>query len=105
MTIWYDAEMAVKTPFSAEELRTILSDYELGEYLDSPGFEHGADQTNILLITSKGRCAFRYYEKRSVEYVLFEIDLLHFLGSNQYPCPVPIPRRDGSFIGAYKAKP
>lgn len=96
--------MAIKTPFSAEELQAILSEYELGEYMEAHDFKHGADQTNFLLITTKGKYAFRYYEKRSSDYVLFEINLLHFLVSNHYPCPAPIQRHDGKFVGTYKAK-
>jgi len=97
--------MAIKTPFSAQELSDILTGYDLGEYRQAKGFDLGADQTNILLITSQGRYAFRYYEKRLEEYVLFEIDLLHYLVNNFYPCPRPMQRTDGNYIGSYKHKP
>jgi homoserine kinase type II len=97
--------MAVKTAFSAEELRALLAEYDLGDYHTSKDFGYGADQTNILLITSRGNYAFRYYEKRTAEYVLFELELLRFLASVRFPCPEPIRRRDGSFIGAYKDRP
>lgn len=97
--------MAVKTSFSADELRAILSSYELGEYIDSQGFDRGADQTNIQVTTSNGTYAFRYYEKRPEDYVRFEIDLLHFLGDNSYPCPAPIQLRDGNYFGLHKSKP
>jgi homoserine kinase type II len=97
--------MAVKTPFSTEELQVMLADYELGKYIASKGFELGADQTNLLLVTTMGKYAFRYYEKRSLAYVLFEIDLLQFLGCNHFSCPAPLQRRDRSFVGTYKAKP
>lgn len=97
--------MAVKTPFSAEELKDILLHYEIGEYRSHTDFEKGADQTNILLVTSKGKYAFRYYEKRSSEYVSFEIDLLQCLMAGNYPCPAPIKNISGDYMGAYKAKP
>src|SRR6476659_642361 len=96
--------MAVKTEFSADELRTILSSYDLGEYVDSQGFDRGADQTNIRATTSNGAYAFRYYEKRPEDYVRFEIGLLHFLGSKSYPCPAPMQRTDGSYFGLHKGK-
>jgi len=35
--------MAVKTPFSAEELRNIVSGYKVGAYQGFKPFEHGAD--------------------------------------------------------------
>jgi Ser/Thr protein kinase RdoA (MazF antagonist) len=97
--------MAVKTPFSPVELQAILADYDVGDYRGSQGFERGADQTNILLSASKGKYAFRYYEKRPVDYVRFEIDLLHFLGDQSYPCPAPIRRRDGGYFGMRSGKP
>lgn len=105
MTFCYDLHMAVKTPFSPEVLRTILADYDLGEYQHAHGFARGADQTNILIVTSKGKYAFRYYEKRLEDYVRFEIDLLHFLDEQSYPCPAPIHRRDGSCFDIYRGKP
>jgi homoserine kinase type II len=96
--------MAVKTQFSADELRAVLSSYDLGEYVDSQGFDRGADQTNIRIITSQGTYAFRYYEKRPEGYVRFEIGLLHFLGDKSYPCPTPIQRKDGGYFGQHSGK-
>jgi homoserine kinase type II len=97
--------MAVKTLFSEEELKSILSSYDLGDYVSSKGFDRGADQTNIQLITSKGTYAFRYYEKRPEDYVRFEIGLFHVLGTKSYPCPAPIQLRDGNYFGLHKSKP
>jgi homoserine kinase type II len=68
--------MAAKTQFSADELRLLLADYDLGEYVSHKSFEEGTDQTNLLLETSRGKYAFRYYEKRPRNYALFEIDVL-----------------------------
>jgi homoserine kinase type II len=96
--------MAVKTQFSADELRTSISSYDLGEYIDSQSFDRGADQTNIRITTSSGTYAFRYYEKRPEDYVRFEIGLLHFLGSKAYPSPAPIQRKDGSYFGTHNSK-
>jgi len=97
--------MAVKTPFSADHLTSIVSGYDLGVFVGSRGFDCGADQTNIQIATSSGRYAFRYYEKRPEEHVRFEIDLLHFLARRSYPSPAPIPWRDGSYLGTYDGKP
>jgi homoserine kinase type II len=97
--------MTVKTHFSPDEFRAILAEYDVGEFQTSQGFEHGADHTNILLSTSTGKYAFRYYEKRSEDYVRFEIDLLHFLDDRSYPCPAPIQRRDSRYFGLHNDKP
>lgn len=98
--------MVVKTPFSAEELKSILLGYDIGDYQSHKDFEKGADQTNILLTTTKGKYAFRYYEKRPQEYVPFEIDLLQYLAAHDYPCPTPIKNNAGDFMNMYNnAKP
>src|SRR5437868_2489400 len=97
--------MAMKTPFSAEELTALLACYDLGEFRSFEPFEHGEDQTNLLLVTTRDRYAFRYYEKRSADYVSFEIDLLQHLAQLSYPSPAPVPMKSGDFIGEYNEKP
>jgi hypothetical protein len=61
----YNGCMAAKTDFSKRELINILGGYDVGEYKSHRAFEQGADQTNILLETTQGKFAYRYYEKRS----------------------------------------
>ncbi len=97
--------MAVKTSLSSKELASILASYKLGEYRTHQGFEKGSDQTNILLEATTGKYSFRYYEKRSEEYVLFEIDVLKYLAERFYLSPVPIPNKQGKFIGWFNNKP
>jgi homoserine kinase type II len=97
--------MGAKTYFTREELADLLVDYRLGEYLHHHPFEHGGDQTNILVVTTKGKCVFRYYEKRSFDYVLFEIDLLRYLTAHSFPCPAPIKSEHDRYVGVYNGKP
>ncbi|GHO63025.1 hypothetical protein KSC_019170 [Ktedonobacter sp. SOSP1-52] len=103
--IKYNSPMTAKTSFTKEELIRLLADYNLGQYQDHKPFEQGADQTNILVVTTKGKYAFRYYEKRSVNYVLFEIDLLQYLAKHSYPCPAPLKNGQGGYMGMYNHKP
>src|SRR5438874_8701719 len=97
--------MGVKTLFSAADLRAILSQYDLGDLYGFEPFVHGADQTNLKLLTAQGPHAFRYYESRSTAYVLFEIDLLRYLARHGYPCPLPIEDAGGRVVGMYQDKP
>jgi len=97
--------MAVKTPFSKDELVNLLDEYDLGDYEDHKPFDRGGDQTNYLVETTKGKYVFRYYEKRSMDYVLFEMELLHYLTRNSYPCPAPIKNERGEYAGSYREKP
>ena len=97
--------MAVKTTFSKEDFRKILSNYDLGEYKKFKPFKLGAVQTNLLIETTKDKFVFRYYEIRTEKYALFEVNILQYLAKHSYPCPAPIRNTHGGFIGKYKNKP
>lgn len=97
--------MAVKTNFLKNEFIDILSDYNLGKYVNSKPFTSGAVQTNFLLRTKTGKYVFRYYENRSKGSVLFESSLIKYLKDNKYPCPAPLANRNGEFVGIYNKKP
>lgn len=97
--------MAIKTKFSNKELAEIISNYNLGEYRNSEPISKGTVQTNYLLETTIGKYVFRYYENRSIGSVLFEADLISFLNSKSYPCPVIYKNQRGDYVGDYKEKP
>ncbi|GHO84806.1 homoserine kinase [Dictyobacter formicarum] len=97
--------MAVKTTFSAQEFREILSYYNLGEYQGFTPISHGSVQTNFFLQTTQGRFVFRYYENRSIGSVLFESHLIQYLKGQQYPCPALLLNRQGEAVGIYREKP
>ena len=97
--------MVVKTNFTKNDMIKILSNYDLGEYKKSKPFKLGAIQTNLLLETIKDRFVFKYYETRSKEYALFEVEVLQYLNKHSYPCPAPIRNILKGFLGKYKNKP
>ncbi|MBS4198733.1 homoserine kinase [Bacillus sp. FJAT-49732] len=97
--------MANKTNFSEDELKQILSSYDLGNYKDSTPFTSGTVQTNIKVKTTKGQFVFRYYENRSVQSALFETNFLAYLKDHDFPCPKPFLNQYGEFVGIYKQKP
>jgi homoserine kinase len=97
--------MAVKTLLTPQEMARILAGYDLGAYRHADGIGQGTVQTNLLLETTEGRFVFRYYENRSRDSVLFERDLLLYLGERDYPCPAPLPDRRGEYVGLHGGKP
>ncbi len=97
--------MAVKTPFSKQQLIEILSLYTLGVYRDFQPVSKGTVQTNYFLQSTQGAFVFRYYENRSRGSVLFETNLMHYLKHKNYPCSAPLRNRQGSFVGMYREKP
>ena len=97
--------MAVKTIFTDEKLKKIVSDYNIGEFIKSKPFKAGYVQTNILIVTKKGKYVLRYYENRSKESVSFESDLLRFLSEHDYPCAMPIQDNKANVIKIHNKKP
>ena len=95
--------MVVKTEFTKQELVNILKNYNLDLKLSKP-FKRGYVQTNILLKTNKGNYVLRYYEHRSKEYVLFELNILNYFHKHKYPCAMPIKNIQSKFIGKYRGK-
>lgn len=97
--------MAVKTPFSDDDFRSILSQYNLGDYGHSEPLPQGTVQTNYRIHTTQGTFVFRHYENRSEGSVLFESDLLTFLAEHHYPCPAQVKNSRGTCVGLYRRKP
>lgn len=97
--------MAVKTKFTKTDIKNILSKYDLGDFVSFEPIKNGTVQTNILLKTSKNKFVFRYYENRSKNSVLFEVNLIKYLKNRNYPCLTPFRNIHGNFIGIYNKKP
>lgn len=97
--------MSAPISISDADLSTLLSEYELGDYLSSRSFTHGEGQTTALIITSRGGYVLKCYENRSHRHVLFEINLIRSLSEKNYPVPTIIPNRAGESLGRYRGKP
>lgn len=97
--------MAVKTNLTKNDMIKILSNYKLGDFIDFKPITKGTVQTNFLLKTTKGKFVFRYYENRSKDSVLFEVNLIKYLKDKKYPCPALFRNKHGKFVGIYNKKP
>jgi homoserine kinase type II len=97
--------MAVKTHFSAQDFRAILSQYSLGTYLSSAPIAAGTIQTNYFLETTQGKYVFRCYENRTADSARFECLVLAYLKKRHYPSPYPLKNRRGSYVGEAQQKP
>ncbi len=97
--------MAVKTNFKTEDFENIFLNYNLGKLLSIEPCTNGTVQTNYFLTTTSGKYVFRYYENRTKESVLFELEVLNHLIEKNYPCPALFRNKEGQFIGIYKDKP
>ena len=100
-----DEIVAVKTNFSTKEFMKIISEYDLGEFIYAKPINEGTVQTNFLLKTTQVIFVFRYYENRSRDSVLFEINSIKYLRDRNYPCPDLFRNKHGQSIGILKNKP
>lgn len=98
--------MAVYTSVSDEELASFLGAYEIGIPLTFKGIAEGVENSNYYLETDKGRYILTLFEKR-----VDPADLPYFIGLKQhlsekgFPCPSPIPGKDGKALRRLSGRP
>ncbi|HEY2069724.1 MAG TPA: homoserine kinase [Rhizomicrobium sp.] len=97
--------MAVYTEVSFEDLEALLGFYDVGNPLSFKGIAEGVENSNFQLRTDKGAYILTLYEKRVKEEDLpFFLGLMDHLAAKGVPCPLPVPRRDGSLWGHVNGK-
>ena len=98
--------MAVYTQVSDEALAAFLAEYDLGAPLSFKGIAEGVENSNYYLETETGRYILTLFEKR-----VNAADLPYFVGLKQhlaakgFPCPEPIPARDGEALRSLEGRP
>ncbi len=98
--------MAVYTQVSNASLNAFLKDYDLGTATSFKGIAEGVENSNYFLETSKGRYILTLFEKRVHEDDLpFFIGLKKHLADKGFPCPRPIPARDGRALRTLEGRP
>lgn len=97
--------MTQRRSFEAHEITAILALYQCGAYIQHRALTGGSVQTNVLVETTAGLFVLRSYERRAIDAVRFEVELLRHLTQHGYPCPAPIAQTDGTWIGVYNARP
>ncbi len=98
--------MAVYTDVSDDDLETFLEGYDVGELLSFKGIAEGVENTNFMVITSRGTYILTLYEKRvKAEDLPFFIGLMEHLAMRGVACPTPIRARDGSALRTLCGRP
>jgi homoserine kinase type II len=100
-----DEAVAAVSRFTPTSIAHLLADYDLGELRSFRRFTEGGVQTNLLVTTTQGRCVLRHYRNRSFDSACFEARITHYLHARGYPCPAPLRRRRGGFVGVHREKP
>jgi homoserine kinase type II len=98
--------MAMLSSFTSADVAQLLADYDLGAFRGLRRFTAGSVQTNLLVTTTQGRYVLRHYARnRSFDSARFETRITHYLRGRGYPCPAPLRRWRGGFVGVYREKP
>ena len=101
-----EAEMAVYTEVSDEELERFVADYDIGEVLSCKGIAEGVENSNYLLHTEKGQYILTLYERRVTPADLpYFLNLMEHLAANEIPCPTPLHGRDGKSLRTLCGRP
>ncbi|HEX2146738.1 MAG TPA: homoserine kinase [Pseudorhizobium sp.] len=98
--------MAVYTDITEDDLRTFLTQYEVGELTSYKGIAEGVENSNFLLHTTQDPLILTLYEKRVDRAELpFFLGLMQHLSGRGLSCPLPLPRRDGQLLGELSGRP
>lgn len=97
--------MAVFTPVSADDARSLLTRYDLGELVSLRGITAGIENTNYFLTTTRGEFVLTLFEVLTREQLPFYIELMHHLARHGVPVPEPQTLRDGTRLTELHGKP
>jgi homoserine kinase type II len=98
--------MAVYTKLTHADITEFLAQYDLGDVLESEGIAEGVENTNYLVKTSQGKLILTLFEQRTkLEDLPYFTSLMQHLYSQGIPCPLPMAKRDGRVLSAFKEKP
>jgi len=97
--------MAVYTKLSEENLKDILSNYNLGKLDNFKGIEEGIENTNYFLSVDKKKYILTVYEKRvKTKDLPFFSELMTTLNKSNFKCPVPITNNNNQVITEFNNK-
>ncbi len=97
--------MAVYTSITKEELKTFLSDFDVGALKSFDGISSGVTNTNYLVTTSLNKYILTIFEHHSMDELPFFINLMTFLSGHNIDCPNPISNNKKKSINLLKGKP
>ena len=97
--------MSVYTSVSDDEMRALLAQYDLGDFVSLVGIAQGVTNSNYFVTTSSGRFVLTIFEVLQQEELPFFLLLKQHLSRNGVACPAPIMRKDGRLDSTLAGKP
>lgn len=86
-------------------MEMILGQYDLGSLKSFSFFERGAVNTNLQVFTDKGVYVMKVIEERSVEELMFQLEVMEYLRGCEIPVSVPVTSVAGSYHVFFCGKP
>jgi Ser/Thr protein kinase RdoA (MazF antagonist) len=96
--------MQSRIKLSKKNLVQMVSNYDLGVLSNTKTFTLGSVQTNILLLTTRGKFVLRCYKGRTKGSVMSEIGLTNYLKKHGFPAPGVIENKQRSSVSIYDDK-
>jgi len=97
--------MSVYTTIEENELKSFLSNYQVGELESYQGISDGIENTNYFVNTTKGRFVLTIFEHHSFEEMQYYLNLMHHLADHQVPSANPVADTQGKYLSLFKNKP
>jgi homoserine kinase type II len=97
--------VAVYTQVSGRQIREYLKGYSIGTPEALVAIKKGVENSNYILETTNEKYILTLFEKRVNEKdIPFYLGLMNHLADHKVPCPRPIKKTDGSFVGTLAGK-
>ncbi len=97
--------MSVYTELNAEEIRELLSQFNLGSYVSHLGISAGVENTNYFVNTSEHALVLTLFEKQNKDELPFFFRLGEHLFNDGCKVPQPFRNNEGLFLQTVKGKP
>lgn len=97
--------MILFTKLNDETIRQIITQFEVGTIQSWEMLYGGAENTNHVLTTNKGKYVLTICERKTVEETTILANLLNHLKKYQFATTKIIPNKKGEIVSFYKNKP
>lgn len=97
--------MSVFTPVNESQARIWLKNYTIGELTRLQGIAAGIENTNYFLSTTHGEYVLTLFEKLAPDALPYYLHLMAHLAHHGFPCPLPMEKIDGEYLGLLNGKP
>ena len=97
--------MSVFTQVSHAELKTFLTQYDLGDLLGYQGIGEGVENSNFFVDTEKGRWVLTLFERLNPDDLPYFLGLMAHLAKRGLNCPQPVKARNGDNLFELNERP